>query len=32
MIRTSVLKAVDGYTVALKTERMEDYYLWYKNI
>lgn len=30
MIRTSVLKAVDGYTVALKTERMEDYYLWYK--
>ncbi len=30
MIRTSVLKEVEGYTDEPKTLRMEDYYLWYK--
>lgn len=30
MMRTKVLREVGGYTVAPKTERMEDYYLWYK--
>lgn len=30
MVRTNVYRAVDGYTTAAKTERMEDYYLWYK--
>lgn len=30
MIRTTVLKSVGGYTAEPKTERMEDYYLWYK--
>lgn len=30
MVRTSVYKEVGGYTVEHKTERMEDYYLWYK--
>lgn len=30
MMHTAVLKEVGGYTVAPKTERMEDYYLWYK--
>lgn len=30
MVRTSVYNEVGGYTVERKTERMEDYYLWYK--
>ena len=30
MIRTKVLKEVGGYTAEPKTERLEDYYLWYK--
>lgn len=30
MIRTDVLKAVEGYTVKKTTVRREDYYLWYK--
>jgi len=30
MMRTEVMLKVEGYTVAPKTERMEDYYLWYK--
>ena len=30
MIRTSVYKEVGGYTTGVRTERMEDYYLWYK--
>lgn len=30
MVRTSIYKEVGGYTVENKTERMEDYYLWYK--
>lgn len=30
MIRTGILKSVGGYTAESKTERMEDYYLWYK--
>lgn len=30
MVRASVYKEVGGYTVEQKTERMEDYYLWYK--
>lgn len=30
MVRASVYKEVGGYTVEKKTERMEDYYLWYK--
>ena len=30
MVRTSVYKAVEGYTVKRTTERREDYYLWYK--
>lgn len=30
MVRTSVYKAVGGYTVKPTTERREDYYLWYK--
>ncbi len=30
LVRTSVYKAVDGYTANERTERMEDYYLWYK--
>ena len=30
MIRTSAYKAVAGYTANKFTERMEDYYLWYK--
>lgn len=30
MVRTSVYKEVGGYTIGEKTERMEDYYLWYK--
>lgn len=30
MVRTGVYKAVDGYTSNKYTERMEDYYLWFK--
>jgi len=30
MMRTKVMLKVGGYTVSPKTERMEDYYLWYK--
>lgn len=30
MIRTSVMKEVDGYTDTKRTIRVEDYYLWYK--
>lgn len=30
MVRTHIYRAVNGYTTGLKTERMEDYYLWYK--
>lgn len=30
MVRMTVYKEVGGYTVGEKTERMEDYYLWYK--
>lgn len=30
MVRTAVYRQVGGYTVEPKTERMEDYYLWYK--
>lgn len=30
LMRTNVLKEVGGYTTGLKTERLEDYYLWYK--
>lgn len=30
MVRADVYRRVGGYTVARKTERMEDYYLWYK--
>lgn len=30
MVRSKVYKEVGGYTVERKTERMEDYYLWYK--
>ncbi len=30
MVRTRVYKAVNGYTTGKNTERMEDYYLWYK--
>lgn len=30
MIRTSALKKVNGYTATKFTERIEDYYLWYK--
>ena len=30
MVRASVYSEVDGYTVKRETERMEDYYLWYK--
>lgn len=30
MIRTSVIKEVGGYTDTKRTERVEDYYLWYK--
>lgn len=30
MVRASVYKEVGGYTVEQMTERMEDYYLWYK--
>lgn len=30
MVRTEVYRAVHGYTAGKKTERMEDYYLWYK--
>lgn len=30
MIRTSVMKEVNGYTDTKRTIRVEDYYLWYK--
>lgn len=30
MIRTAVLREVKGYTATKETERIEDYYLWYK--
>ena len=30
MIRTEVMKKVDGYTVSALLERGQDYYLWYK--
>ena len=30
MVRTSVMKKVNGYTDTKKTVRVEDYYLWYK--
>lgn len=30
MIRTAVMKDVDGYTDTKRTVRVEDYYLWYK--
>lgn len=30
IIRTSALKKVNGYTATKLTERIEDYYLWYK--
>ncbi len=30
MVRTKIYKAVGGYTANCWTERMEDYYLWYK--
>lgn len=30
MIRTDVIKEVDGYTDTKRTVRVEDYYLWYK--
>lgn len=30
MIRTEVLKKIDGYTVSTILNRAEDYYLWYK--
>jgi len=30
MVRSDVYKAVNGYTTGPHTERMEDYYLWYK--
>lgn len=30
MVRAEVYRAVNGYTLGEKTERMEDYYLWYK--
>ncbi len=30
MVRTDVYRAVNGYTTGPYTERMEDYYLWYK--
>lgn len=30
LVRTSVYKAVGGYTAGPRTERMEDYHLWYK--
>lgn len=30
MVRTYAYKAVGGYTTGKDTERMEDYYLWYK--
>jgi glycosyltransferase EpsE len=30
MVRSEVYREVNGYTVERKTERMEDYYLWYK--
>lgn len=30
MVRTSAYKVIEGYTANKFTERMEDYYLWYK--
>lgn len=30
MVRSEVYQKVGGYTTGEKTERMEDYYLWYK--
>lgn len=30
MVRSNVFQEVDGYTANDKTERIEDYYLWYK--
>lgn len=30
MVRTDVMKSVEGYTVNKFTVRVEDYYLWYK--
>lgn len=30
MMRTEILRQVQGYTTGWKTERMEDVYLWYK--
>lgn len=30
MVRTAVMKEVEGYTDTAKTIRVEDYYLWYK--
>lgn len=30
MVRTEIYHLVHGYTCGEKTERMEDYYLWYK--
>lgn len=30
MIRTAVMKEIDGYTDTKRTVRVEDYYLWYK--
>jgi len=30
MIRTTVMKEIDGYTDTKRTVRVEDYYLWYK--